>query len=122
MAESSLLVRILLSLRSVEAVVSFLLLSSWSKTASEYLRNCSNSSAPNKQQQQFGKESQLKASDDSQIYSQNVILKAVLKAWMGVLHFQAELCMNYPASNPGFGGKGKARTEQDRTPRLGGVH
>lgn len=121
MTESSLLARTLWSLRSVEAVVSllsaseiFLLLSSWSERSSEYLRNCSNLSPSNKQQHWFGKESQLKAWEDSQIYSPKVILKAILKAWLGVLCFQAELWMNHPASSLGFGSKERARTEQGR--------
>ena len=125
MTESSLLARTLWSLRSVEAVVSllsaseiFLLLSSWSERSLEYLRNCFNLSPPNKQQHWFGKESRLKAWEDSQIYSPKVILKAVLKAWLGVLVFPAELWMNYPASSPGFGSQDRARTRQGRTPRL----
>lgn len=111
----SLLARTLWSLRSVEAVVSllsaseiFLLLSSWSERSLEYLRNCSNLSPPNKQQHWFGKE----IWEDSQIYSPKVILKAVLKAWLGVLVFPAELWMNYPASSPGFGSQ--ERAEQGR--------
>lgn len=125
MTESSLLARTLWSLRSVEAVVSllsaseiFLLLSSWSERIFRVFEKLFHLSPSNKQQHWFGKEFQL-AWEDSQIYSPKVILKAILKAWLGAL-LQAELMDEPSASSLGFGSNERARTEhkQGTTPCL----